>query len=519
MARLQSKLECLADVMEVKGLSKPDGSPMTREMHVRFSSSAGVLPPMFNGSFEVNLVFDDPGVYAATLNGRKKCEIVVKSLNVHGDAIIMTVEINAVHYILKCNAKQLASRYQSFYSQDRMVTVIEREVEGYVHALSVPALRGKVIPMYAHGELIKFDHDDVVTQEWEVILLKKGSSKDLLKYSQTLSHSVSNHEKINALTYESFRMLRLLHQSNLTHGDAKIDQFIWSSESDIGSPTSLCWLDFGRCMVNKGIDQVTWNLRKLGDLNQMLASNALTQFTGEAPKFHFAMINLQYIRHNINQKLGWTSFDLKQFILPSIWISAIGGLLDVDKFSTDYVCSRFYKSENIEFLRTIDTDRFFHYLLQQGGTKLFQFCIAFSALAREGGVVEPDFYEDDMILHHPLYQPPPNVLPQPGIPPPGAPPQGFQPPPPGLAPPPPRIYPPPGLPPRIYPPPGLAPPPPGFGPHPPGFGPPPPGFGPPPPGFGPPPPGFGPPPPGFGPPPPGFGPAPPGFFQGPVVYR
>ena len=396
--------------MEVTG---PEGLPhMTREMTVTFENAKGE----WRGVFEANLIFDDSNIHQMTVEGGIKSGIVVEKVMGHGAALIMTVRIKNVRFIMKCNVKALSSRYQSFYSKDRMITVIEREAEGYKYALSKPDLREKVIPMYAHGQLIKFAPDaSEVQKEWEVILLKLGSSKDLLHYVQDISGPTAE-QHVKILTKESFSMLRTLHRNGMTHGDAKCDQLIWKSDRDVGTD-KLCWLDFGRCVIDGTLDKATVNLRRLGDIFMMLAVSAYACHKHILAS-HFSNINMAYVRRNIKLGSGWPA-DLKNYLIPNAAIAATGGLDTVDKFSTDFVCKRFYGGD-YSFLESLDTDKFLGFLLE--GNNLFDLIKAIWALAAQAGQQKYDDYADDMIMKHPKYrgpriQPPPQGPPPPqGIP-------------------------------------------------------------------------------------------------------
>jgi hypothetical protein len=392
--------------MQVTG---PEGQPrMTREMTVTFDNAQGE----WRGVFEANLIFDNMDIHKMTGEGGIKSGIVVEKVMGHGAAQIMTVRIKSVRFIMKCNVKALSSRYQSFYSKDRMITVIEREAEGYKYALSKPDLKERVIPMYAHGQLIKFAPDgSEVEKDWEVILLKLGSSKDLLHYVQDISGPTAE-QHVKILTKESFSMLRTLHRNGMTHGDAKCDQLIWKSERDIGTE-KLCWLDFGRCVIDGTLDKATVNLRRLGDIFMMLAVSAYVLHK-HINAFHFSSINMDYVRRNINLGSGWPQ-DFKNYLIPNAAIGAIGGLDTVDSFSTNFVCKRFYGGD-CSFLESLDTDKFLGFLLE--GDRMFDLIKAIWALAAQAGEQKHDNYGDEMIMKHPRYrgprlQPPPQGPPPP----------------------------------------------------------------------------------------------------------
>ena len=410
VSTLQGKLRHLEDVMEITGHTRPDGSPMTREMTVVFPSH---LKQKWNGNFEVNLIFDDPEIYAMTLNGKKKFELVVQHVNSHGDAYIMTVSIKNTSFIMKCNAKELSSRYQSFYSEDRIVTVIQREVEGYKYASNIPELKDKVIPMYAHGNLVQLDqgHKVTILREWEVILLKKGSGMDLFNFAR-IPLNPPTLGTIKMLTTHSFKMLRDLHKNGITHGDAKVDQFIWSSDDKIGS-MDLCWLDFGRCLINKNIDIATWNLRRLADINLMLCVNAFSAFTKLFDQVDYTHIDMGYVRENIQGAAEWERVDnlvIKDFLLPAIILSSYGGICDVDRCATEYVFKKFYRNGNIGFLEALEIDRFFKFLLT--GDNLFKMTKSIFSLAGRSGQIPYDFYEEDMIRNNPRYSDATQLSPQ-----------------------------------------------------------------------------------------------------------
>jgi hypothetical protein len=412
--RQRAWLGHLEDVMEVTG---PEGLPrMTREMTVTFENAKGE----WKGVFEANLIFDDSNIHQMTMNGDSKSGIAVQKVMGHGAALIMTVRIKNLICIMKCNVKALASRYQSFYSKDRMITVIEREAEGYKYALSKPDLKERVIPMYAHGQLIKFAPDgSEVEKEWEVIILKHGSSKDLFHYASDVSGPTAE-QQIKMLTKESCKMLRTLNRNGMTHGDAKCDQLIWKSERDIGTE-KLCWLDFGRCVIDGTLDKATVNLRRLGDIFLMLAVSAYALHK-QKYLFHYSNINMDYVRRNITLGSEWPP-DFKNYLIPNAAIGSIGGLINVDRFCTNFVCKRYYGG-NYSLLESLDTDKFLGFLLE--GDHIFELITAIWALAGKAGQAKHDFYADELIMSHPSYQgprlPPPTQgppLPQ-GPPPPQA---------------------------------------------------------------------------------------------------
>ena len=399
VSTLQGKLSHSEDVMEITGHTCPDGSPMTREMTVVFPSH---LRQEWNGNFEVNLIFDDPEIYAMTANGERKHELVVRHVMRRIETYIMTVSIQNTSFIMKCNVKEVSSRYQSFYSQDRIITVIQREAEGYKYARNIPELKDKVIPMYAHGNLVQLDQRNlVILKEWEVMLLKQGSGMDLFLFA-TNHLKPPNIGKIKALTKESFRMLRVLHKHGISHGDSKVDQLIWPSDEKIGT-TDLCWLDFGRCLINKNLDAATWNLRRLADINFMLCMNAFSVFVGYS-RLDYRLIDMVYVRDKIQGNVSWdggNNIVIKDFLLPALVIAYRGGLYDVDRNATEYVCRKFYHKDHIGFLEALDIDRFFDFLMT--GENLFKMTTGIFVLAGKTEPMPIDYYDDDMITKHPKY--------------------------------------------------------------------------------------------------------------------
>ena len=395
VTRLQDKLKYLEDVLEITGRSD-----MTRLMAVTFDR---YYQSKWNGVFEINLIFDDPKVYALTSVKGTKCSMHVESIlnQAHNSSIFMRVRIQGEHFILKCHPKACASRYQSFCSQDKIVTVIEREAEGYKYALGMPDLKDKIIPMHAHGTLVKLNNDSLVEteKEWEVLLLAKGSKLDLLKFIITMDVPL---DMVKGLTKESFRLIQTLHRSNMTHGDSKIDQFIWKSENDVGVLGRLCLLDFGRCVIKNDLDEVTWNLRKLADINLMIVLNAFIISQKLDKGLKFSNINMRYVRDNIHEMIKWpdiNKLNIKKYLLPDMAIASVGGLVDVDWFSTNYACKLFYAGEDFKFLDTIDTDKFLQYLLE--GERIFELSSAIWNLAARAGSNPLTFYEDQLIENHP----------------------------------------------------------------------------------------------------------------------
>lgn len=368
LAKLDRTLKFLGDVMEVEGLNGADGKQLTHLMNLVFSPGLG---QKWSGFFEADLLFDDRSVFdlVKTKTAGAKHPLVVEKVIDHGEAVIFMVTIDKHQFVLKCNAKQVSDRYQSF-KEDRFVSVIEREARCYKYISETPRLKNECLALYAHGNLYEYETQGgggtnySAKRVWEVILMERGSEIDLYNYSA----SAPNDSNILNLTTRTFELLKALHKGGVSHGDVKADQFIWQSQEKVGT-LEIKWLDFGRCLQERDTDKETWNLRRLMDINQLLILNPLS-IASKLVCAPYHMYNMRYIRDSIEAFLTnpkWSNINglsIRHYLLPSPMFFSSGGLYLIDQHSREYACKRFYVNEDTSFLKHIDVDGFFQFLLQ-----------------------------------------------------------------------------------------------------------------------------------------------------------
>jgi hypothetical protein len=368
-----SKPVGLGDIMQVPGIDKNVMHMLNAQ--VEFVNGCEEL---WDGVYQLDLIFDSFDFSEQFIRENSKGKRIklpmkihkVETLSANVGQFIMFGTVNEKEYVLKCSSKRIVNAPTALFVSNRIVSSMENEVLYYKYVSSKPKLQKQFLKMFAHGHLLQLAGsymNDYVIRQWDCMILEKGSDLDLLKWVMNMKSAFNKRPtnemstiktKMQELTTVCFSLLKNMHDSDIVHGDLRIDQYLWQTNNQLGS-NDLKMIDLDRALIVDECGPLTKNLRKLMDINFLLIMNPFNVFLFGIPNFqHY---NMQYIRNKMPTVAG---VDLKRYFIPDILMWNTNFLI-VDDNSTAFVCKKYYKDEDFQFLRNLDIDSFLQYLFNE----------------------------------------------------------------------------------------------------------------------------------------------------------